>query len=421
MTVTTRSAAHGSPEPDRPGPGAAPPEPGLTPAEIVARAEAVVPTLVERQAETEERTFYAADLHERFVRDGFYRILTPRRYGGYEFGVDTFMRVAMTLARGCPSTGWMYVFGAAHTLAVATLFDERAQDELFGGGEFVCPATVAPAGTAERDGDAWIIDGTFPYCSGAPYATHFMGHTLVDDGDGGPPSPLMFVLPRSQWRRLDDWGDQLGLRGSGSHSIVVENARVPEHLTLRAHLSQVSVADGAPGRALHAAPEYGGGPLSFMLMELGALAVGMARGALDAYEELLRSRTTSFLPIVPRTHDPDYQSRFGEATGLVCTAEAALLDAVRQWREACERGPDAFTREEELRLAVISREVVRMCWRAVEGQVFPTAGSSTVRRGQRVERVWRDMSMLHSHAGVAVFLSSLANRELARARFGVTD
>ncbi|WP_020670866.1 acyl-CoA dehydrogenase family protein [Amycolatopsis nigrescens] len=395
-----------------------PPEPGLTPAEIIARAEAIALTLVPRQAETEERTYYALDTHERFTRAGFYRILVPRRYGGYEFGVETFARVAMALARGCPSTGWMYQFGAAHALAVATLFGARAQDELFAGGDFICPATVAPSGTAEPDGDGgWLVNGTWAYCSGAPYATHFLGHTLVASEEGAPPEPMLFIAPRELWRLGSDWGGQLGLKGSGSHSITLDNARIPGDFALDMHLSRHSVTGGTPGRTLHRSPEYGGGPLSFMLLELGFLAVGMAKGALDAYEELMRSRNTLFPPIVSRVDDPDYQFRYGEATGMIAAAEAAIMNALRQWSDLCALEPAAFTRQEELRLALISREAVRLSWRAVEGQLFPTAGSSSVRHGERVERVWRDMSMMHSHAGLGVFLTNLANRELARARF----
>ncbi|WP_260194673.1 acyl-CoA dehydrogenase family protein [Actinophytocola gossypii] len=398
-----------------------PPEPGLTEAEVIARAEAIAPTLVPRQAETEQRTYYAEDTHEAFSRAGFYRLLVPRRYGGYEFGVDTFMRVARILARGCPSTGWMYLFGHAHALAIATLFDERAQEELFAGGECICPATVSPGGTAERgEHGGWVVDGTWPYCSGAPYATHFIGHTLVAAAEDAAPQPMMFIAPRAQWTRLDDWGGQLGLRGSGSHAIRIDHATLPDRYTISAHLSQLTVTDETPGRILHG-PQYGGGPLSFMLLELGVLAVGMAQGALDAYEDLLRNRTTTFFPIVPRTHDPDFQLRYGEAAGLIATAEAAIDNAVEQWRDTCERGASAFTREQELRLATISREVSRLCWQAVEGKLFPTAGSSSVRHGERIERVWRDMSMMHSHAGLGTFLATIANRELTKARFDVPD
>ncbi|XVQ84297.1 acyl-CoA dehydrogenase family protein [Microbispora siamensis] len=391
---------------------AEPPEPDLRPADVVERAESIAGELTERQAETEERTYYAEDIHERFLKAGFYRILVPRRYGGYEFGVETFMRVTLALTRGCPSTGWMYCLGHAHAHAVATLFGERAQDELLSQGDFICPATVMPSGTAERVDGGWMLDGTWSYCSGAPYAGHFMGHTLVGD------EPMLFVAPRSVWERRDDWGAQLGLKGSGSHSITVSGF-VPEHLTLGKHLSQLSVTAGTPGLELHGNPEYGGGPLSFMVLEDAVLALGMAQGALDAYEELMRTRTTSFPPIVGRAEDPDFQWWYGEATALIATAEAAFWNAVGQWRDACAEGPEAFTKEREMRIALICREVVGLCWKAVEGHLFPTAGSSSVRSGERIERVWRDLSMLHSHTGVAVFLTALAKREYTKARFAI--
>lgn len=399
-----------------------PPEPDLTPAEVIARAEAIAPTLVARQAETEERSYYAPDTHAAFSQAGFYRILVPRRYGGYEFGLETFLRVAMTIARGCPSTGWMFCLGATHALQAATLFDARAQAELFRGGDFICPATIVPAGSAERtaSGD-WILTGTFPYCSGSPYATHFLGHTLVSPRAGEPPQPMLFIAPRSQWHRLDDWGNQLGLKGSGSHSIRFDHARIAANLTLPAtHMSEVDIAT-TPGRALHGNPEYGGGPLSLMLLEVGTLAVGMAKGALDAYEELLRERTTLIPPIIPREQSPDYQWWHGQAAGMISTAEAALRDAVRQWSSLCSLGPHAFNREQDLRLAMICREAIRLAWHAVESHLFPTAGSSAVREGQRIERVWRDMSTMHSHAGIGVLLASVATREFSRVRSGIAE
>jgi 3-hydroxy-9,10-secoandrosta-1,3,5(10)-triene-9,17-dione monooxygenase len=397
-----------------------PPEPGLTPADVVARAEAISGGLVQRQQETEDRTFYALDTHEAFKKAGFYRILVPRRFGGYEFGVDTFLKVSIALTRGCPSTGWMYTLGAAHALAVATMFPEQAQAEVFAGGDFICPATVMPSGTAERAEDGgWIINGTWGYNSGSPYASHMVGHVMVDHGNG--PEPMMFIAPRDQWRRLDDWGQQLGLRGSGSHSITIENGHIPDHYTVRGHMSQFSIAGGTPGLRLTGNPQYAGGPLSFMNIESAVLAVGIAKGALDAYEDLMRTRTTLFPPVVPRTQDPDYQYWYGESTGMIATAEVAVLGATQLWQQACARGGDAFSKEFEMRIATICRQVVQLCWRAIEQHLMPTAGSSAAKRGARLERVWRDMSMLHTHAGFAVFLAAKAQRELAKAVFEISD
>lgn len=137
MTAFTQAAEQGFP---------APPEPGLTAAQMIARAEALVPELVGRQAETEQRGFYGEEIHAWFARNGFYRILVPRRYGGYEFGFETFLRISAAIARGCPSTGWMYCLGASHALVAATLFGEQAQAELFSAGDFICPGSAAPAG-----------------------------------------------------------------------------------------------------------------------------------------------------------------------------------------------------------------------------------------------------------------------------------
>ena len=412
------TAARSVPAEDYPSP----PEPWLTPDEVVARAELIAATLVERQAETEERGYYAVDTHNEFLRAGFYRLLVPRRYGGYEFDLGTHQRVVSALARGCPSTAWMFTFGASHAVMAATLFPEAAQDELFAGGDFICPATVAMIGFAQpADGGGWIIDGVHPYSSGSPYATHFIGHTLVAVAEGAPPAPMMFVVPRAQWRRLDDWGAQLGLRGSGSHSVAIEKAHIPAHFGLvGTHMGLTSVVDGTVGRELHGNAMYGGGVLSASQFPLAALSVGMATGALDAYAELMRERMTIFPPFTSRAENPDYQFHYGEAAGRIAAAEAALADAVRQWTATAERGVGAFTREVDLRLCTIVRESVRLCWSAVADHLFPTAGSSAVRSGARVERVWRDMSTLHSHAGVSIFLDSIANRELAKLVFDVT-
>jgi len=396
----------------------APPEPDLTPEQVLARAEAMVPELVERQAEVERRSFYAEDLHQRFARNGFYRILRPRRYGGYEFSVDTFVRVSLALLRGCPSTGWMYCLGAMHTLIVASMFGEQAQSEVFGAGEFICPGTGIPSGSAVRTADGgWSITGTWSYCSGAPYGTHFLGHALIAGADGTRPKPLFFLAPRSQWTRLDDWGGQLGLRGSGSHSIAMDDGVIPGHLALPGvQIAEVDMTGGTPGRTLHGNPDYGGGQLAFTNICNATLAVGIAQGALDIYEDLLRNRSTMVPPIVRRQENPDYQFWYGDAVGMIGAAEAALLNAIQQWHDNTAKGPAAVTREWDLRISAICRHVVQLCWDAVADYLMPTAGSSSVRHGERLERVWRDLSMLHSHGGISVLLPTMAVRELTRTR-----
>ncbi|MBR7834250.1 hypothetical protein KDL01_13325 [Actinospica durhamensis] len=133
----------------------------------------------------------------------------------------------------------------------------------------------------------------------------------------------------------------------------------------------------------------------------------------------MRERTTVYPPTVPRTEDPDYQLYYGEAAGRIAAARAAMSSVLRQWGETAENG--SVTRDVELRMSIISREVVRLSWSAVSDILIPTAGSSAVRAGERLERIWRDMSTLQTHAGVSIYLATMATRELGQLAFDVAS
>jgi 3-hydroxy-9,10-secoandrosta-1,3,5(10)-triene-9,17-dione monooxygenase len=400
----------------------APPEPDLTPAEIVSRAVALRPLLVERQAETEALTYYPQDVHEEFLRAGFYRLLVPRRFGGYEFDLPTFLRVAIELAAGCPSTSWCLCLSAGHALQTASLFEEQAQTELFGEGDYRCPAVAAPAGMATRTADGWVLNSTHAYSSGAPYSTHYMGQTfLAPKAEGEPPGVLLFVAPRDQWTMLDDWGNTLGLKGSGSHSVRFEDAHIPARFALEnTWMVDTDVSNGTPGLRLHGNPMYAGRTLSFFQSELASIMVGAAKGALEEYETTLRTRKTQRPPIVERYLDPDYQRWFGRATGMVAAAEAMVMQCAKQYMELCRRGAETgvpFSREDDLRLNMVAREALTMAWNAMQGEIFRTAGSSLAKDGQRLQRIFRDMSMGWGHFGTIV--GDWAAREWAREHLGV--
>jgi 3-hydroxy-9,10-secoandrosta-1,3,5(10)-triene-9,17-dione monooxygenase len=361
-------------------------------------------------------------VHEEFLRAGFYRLLVPRRYGGYEFDLPTFLRVVIELAAGCPSSAWCLCLAAGHALQTAALFEERAQGELFGDGDFRCAAVAAPAGKATRVDGGWELNSTHAYSSGAPYSTHFMGQTFVDPASpDAAPGVLLFVAPRDTWTMLDDWGDTLGLKGSGSHSVHLEGAYIPDRYALEnTWLVDTDVSKGTPGSRLHGNPMYAGRTLSFFQSELASIMVGAAKGALEAYESTLRTRKTQRPPIVERYLDPDYQRWFGRAVGLVAAAEAMLIQCAEQYMELCARGADngePFSREDDLRLNIVAREALTMAWNAMQGEIFRTAGTSLTRSGQRLERVFRDMSMGWGHFGTIV--GDWAARELAREHLGV--
>jgi 3-hydroxy-9,10-secoandrosta-1,3,5(10)-triene-9,17-dione monooxygenase len=316
-----------------------PPEPDLTPDEMVARAVALRPELIADQEATERRTYYSAEMHEAFLNAGFYHLYVPRRYGGYEFDVPTYVRVVQEIARGCVSTAWCVGLAMNHALMVGSWWPLQAQDEIFGGGDFRCSSVAAPVGKATRTDDGWEINGQVAFASGTPYATFYMGQALLpaaaDAGSQDLPPQLLFVAPRSEWKMLDDWGDMLGLKGSGSHSIRFEGTRIAESWGFEGSMLDVEVAGGTPGSRLHSNPMYSGRAVSIFTLSLAAVTVGAAYNMLDEYERLMRTKATPLPPFIPRVKDPDYQRWYGRALTHIATAEAAVHKTAERHMELC--------------------------------------------------------------------------------------
>ena len=112
----------------------------ITPAMLVERARAMRPRLREQQEANDQRGYYSDEIHQAFLRNGFYRILQPKRFGGYEMDFVTFAKVIMEISQGHPASGWCYTLAASHALLVASHWSEAAQAEIFGpAGDFRSP------------------------------------------------------------------------------------------------------------------------------------------------------------------------------------------------------------------------------------------------------------------------------------------
>jgi 3-hydroxy-9,10-secoandrosta-1,3,5(10)-triene-9,17-dione monooxygenase len=368
----------------------------------VARAAALRPELVRRQAEAEELTTYSDEMHRAFEDAGFYDMYVPRRYGGLEVDVPTFLRVGIELARGCMSTAWGMCLAANHALQVASWFPEQLQDEVFANGDFRAASVAAPTIKATPEDDGWRLDGTVAYCSGIPHSTYYMGQArLPGEAAPGVPRIGLFVAPRSAFTQLDDWGDTLGLKGTGSHSIRFDGAVIPSYAVLEdTNMVDVRVEDGTPGLALHGNPMYGGRGLVIFTLSLACTVVGGGYNALDEYAHWVKTKPTYLPPFVPRVDDADFQRWYGAAFVKVQTAEAALLKCAEDHMELCRRaaeGSKAYTWSEDARLAAIAREAMVQVWDAIEEHLHRTIGSSAAKNGERFERIFRDLAMAAGH------------------------
>jgi 3-hydroxy-9,10-secoandrosta-1,3,5(10)-triene-9,17-dione monooxygenase len=389
----------------------------VTPEEIIGRARALIPAIRGQQEEAERLGHHTAELDRQFVAAGLYRMLQPRRFGGYEFDLPTFWQAMLAVSAGDPGTGWALTLGAHHALGIGAYFTEAGQRDIFGpSGDFRAPHRAPPMGTAEPVTGGYVVSGTWDYCSGIAHATHFMGNALV----AGTSDRITAVLPRAEVTVLDDWGDgrTLGMNSSGSNSVRVDGAFVPAHRTAPADWTHG--ADMAPGAALHQNPLYCGRIYSIYHAGLVIPVIGAARAALAEFEQIITTRLTYFPPQVPRYTHPDHQRPFGQALALTDTAEAIVLRAGERYMELARRwaaGGEPFSREDDVRLYAMIQQAGQLALAAVE-IVFAAASSSSAKRGTRLQRYYRDAAMYRGHIA-AQHLTTAG--ELARVHFGLPD
>lgn len=381
---------------------AEPREPGLTAREVISRAKAMRQVLRDEQEAAARRGHYSEQVHKMFVDAGFYHLLTPKRYGGYEFDVPTFFKVMVEVSRGDPASGWCLCLGCGHNLTLASHWAPEAQDEIFMNpkGYYRSPHSAAPQGTATPVDDGYLIEGSWGYCSGIQYASHFKGSAVIPAKDG-PPSIVVVVVPDGQYRVVDDWGNgaTLGQEASGSNTVVVDKVVVPRNYVVPFHWVSLDYADGTFGTEWHKNPMYLGHVAGFYHGELVSTVVGAAKAALDEYENIITTKKTTMPPQVLRYQSAEHQQNFGLALSLVDSAEALLMHAGEKYMEYCARwasGGPAFTVKEDARLYGMIQYAGRTAADAVE-LLFASASSSAAKRGERMQRYLRDVAMYRGH------------------------
>lgn len=401
------------------GMGAPQPEPGLTPETLIERARGLREMLRAQQDEADERGWYTEEIHQALKDGGFYRIVQPRMFGGYEFDPVTLVKVVIEIARGHPSSGWCYCLGTSHAMIAGSHFDAETQAELFGPeGDFRAPHRAAPAGKFERVEGGYRVNGTWPYASGAPICTHFMAGSLIHE-EGKRPRNIDFIVPRAEIEIIPDWGGDrsFGMRGSGSQSVKLVDVFVPDnHIVPSVLLALPEGSDGTPGAALHDNPMYLGVPGGVYHATFTAILTGTAYAAIDEYEDILRRKATMGGQL--KIHDPTSQQALGDALALAHAAEAIAIAVPTEYMAQCRRWKETgrpIAPEDTLKLWATAQKGCYLACEAVE-TLFRTASASSSHKGQRMQRYFRDIQMYLVHPSS----QPIVNQLYAQNHLGIT-
>lgn len=219
---------------------------------------------------------------------GFFRIMQPARYGGYELTPQDFFDVQIKLAEGCMSTAWVLGVVAIHNWQLG-MFDDRAQQDVWGEDDSILiSSSYMPVGKVTPVDGGYMLSGKWGFSSGSKHCQWaFLGGMVPPTEDNPSPDYRTFLVPLGDYKVVDNW-DVSGLEGTGSNDIVIEDpVFVPEYRTHRAY---DGFAGTSPGCKINTNPIF---TLPFGQVFVRAVcssSIGALQGALDAYIGINKER-----------------------------------------------------------------------------------------------------------------------------------
>jgi indole-3-acetate monooxygenase len=372
-----------------PAPRATPVSPSSAP---LAEALRLSPLISSRAEEIESARRLPADLAQQLADAGLFRVVLPEEYGGLALHPVHSLEVFEQVARADGSTGWCVMIGAV-TAMVAGWLSEPAARTVFAAPDTIVGGVAAPNGRAELVEGGYRVTGRWSWASGSQNCRWLTGGAVVTQNGAprvvreGVPETRIFLFPREDVTLHDTWFAS-GLCGTGSGDMEVRDVFVPAErsLSLLAERPRIS-------HPLYGLPAFG-----LLGLGLPAVALGIARRALDEFTALAQQKKS---PVTGKTIATrgTVQESFAEAEAMLRAARALLVETLNSTYEAArDRQAPSLRQRAELRLAYT--HAVRASAQVVD-RMYEAAGGASVYRSSPLQRCFRDIHVATQHAMVA--------------------
>jgi 3-hydroxy-9,10-secoandrosta-1,3,5(10)-triene-9,17-dione monooxygenase len=360
-----------------------------------------VARLAERAEEAERlRRLPAATVSE-FRETDLFRLLLPARFGGLEASFPELLEPIRRMAHGCASSAWTLGFYALHNWLLS-LFDPRVQEEVFASGPVLAPAPLAPTGRGRPVDGGVRLTGRWSWATGAMNADWMMVGALVERQD--TIYPALVLVPADEVE-VDDVWHTAGMRGTGSHDVIINDAFVPEHRI-------VGVADiyggTAPGASLHAAPSYRWPLVPALALTASMPVLGAAERVAELFAERLGGRVLAYSGVAQKDQ-PAAQIRLADAR-VRLRALQALIAETAEGIELIVAGGGRVSRSVRADARLAAAHTVHEC-RAIIADLIGASGASAQFLSNPLQRFKRDVDIASGH----VVLDYDTSRELAGA------
>jgi alkylation response protein AidB-like acyl-CoA dehydrogenase len=350
---------------------------------LLAAAQAQAPRIRAAADEGERERRLPAALVDAMCAAGLFRMLVPHSLGGGEADLATFARVVEAVAGADGSTGWCLA-QAAGASTVAAFLEPAAAREIFGD-----PRAVLAQGPG-ADARAVVVDGGYrltgrwAFASGCMHATWLHGSAMLYEADGSPRRTAdgaheaqMLFFPAADAEIVDTWHVS-GLRGTGSHDYAVADLFVPRARS--AWRTERSRREPGP---LYVFPVQ-----SVFAIGFASVALGIARGALDAFLDLASSKVPRG-ERAPLRENAVVQAQVARGEAQYRSARAFLHETIGDMWEAVRR-TGAITVEQRALLRLATTHAIHQAAQAVDA-AYHAAGATAIFESQPFERRFRDV------------------------------
>ena len=356
---------------------------------LLEAAREIRPRILAPREQIEAGRRLPEELARELTRAGFFRASLPATYGGHDLSPLETLEVYEELARADASAAWCVMNGNTNW-TTARLPMETAHAVFADPGAILANST-RPSGQAVVVEGGYRVSGRWSLVSGCQFSTWLILLSIVqEDGQprrtpSGAPERRFMLFPTADSEIVDTWTAG-GLRGTGSHDVVAREVFVPAAFA-SFHTDPMVLPE----------PRYRCPPVASVVAGLGAMALGIARGAIEtlvglaAEKRLMRARDAM-------RHDWAAQTRLAQAEALVRSARLYLFDAIgRVWEDVLAGGEASIEARAQARLAT---------WHAVVSAVqavdlvYLTGGATSLYATCPIERAFRDVHAITQHIGV---------------------
>ena len=315
---------------------------------------------------------------------GFFLALQPARWGGYELDPQMFFRMQLAIAECCMSTAWASGIVAVHAFQIA-LMDHRAQQDVWGDDIHTrISSSYAPMGkVAEVDG-GFRFSGRWGWSSGCDHCSWALLGGILPDG-----TYRTFLVPQSDYRIEDTW-HSMGLQGTGSNDIVVEDAFVPDY---RTHKQSDGFEGTNPGVDQDSAILYHLPWAQIFIRVVSTPAIGAARDALSLYSELVRGKASG--DVTKLAQDTGTQMRIAVARNSIEEMTTILLANFDAMMGTLRAG-ETIDLQDRILYRYQAALVIEKSIDVVDS-LFSSAGGSSVFQGSAIQQRFLDIHTARAH------------------------